>query len=124
MQRQSTIKFRESLLRDAVALMEAEYATELQLDDVARRIATSRRQLQRSFEEHHGMSYRECLTRIRMTRAAELLATTGLTVREVGYRVGYRQPAQFAKAFNRVHGAPPSRYRAERRTEAPVSLAA
>ena len=70
------------------------------------------------------MSYRECLTRIRMTRAAELLATTGLTVREVGYRVGYRQPAQFAKAFNRVHGASPSRYRVGRRTEAPVSVAA
>jgi transcriptional regulator GlxA family with amidase domain len=59
-----------------------------------------------------------------MARAAELLATTDLTVREVGSRVGYRQPAQFAKAFNRAHGAPPSRYRAGRRTEAPVALAA
>jgi len=59
-----------------------------------------------------------------MTRAAELLATSDLTVREVGSRVGYRQPAQFAKAFNRVDGAPPSRYRAGRRTEAPVAFVA
>ena len=124
MQRPITTQIRESLLRDAIALMEAEYATDLQLDDLARRIATSRRQLQRCFDEHHDTSFRDCLARIRMTRAAELLATTGLTVREVGYRVGYRQPAQFAKAFNRVHGTPPSRFRAERRTDAPVALAA
>jgi AraC-like DNA-binding protein len=34
-----------------------------------------------------------------------------LTVRDVARRVGYRQPAQFAKAFRRHHGTTPSRYR-------------
>jgi two-component system response regulator YesN len=33
-------------------------------------------------------------------------------VREVAHRVGYRQPAQFAKAFRRHHGVAPSDYRA------------
>ncbi len=32
-------------------------------------------------------------------------------MREVAHRVGYRQPAQFAKAFRRHHGASPSAYR-------------
>ena len=49
-----------------------------------------------------------------MERAAELLAARGLTVREVAQRVGYRQPAQFAKAFRRHHGVAPSAYRAAR----------
>jgi two-component system response regulator YesN len=31
-----------------------------------------------------------------------------IPVREVAQSVGYRQPAQFAKAFRRHHGAPPS----------------
>ena len=44
---------------------------------------------------------------------ALLLATRGLTVREVAHRVGYRQPAQFAKAFRRHLGVAPSDYRAE-----------
>ena len=39
-----------------------------------------------------------------MDAAAELLAPRPLTVREVAHRVGYRQPAQFAKAFRRHHG--------------------
>jgi AraC-like DNA-binding protein len=47
-----------------------------------------------------------------MDRAAALLADKGLTVREVARRVGYRQPAQFAKAFRRHLGVAPSDYRA------------
>jgi AraC family transcriptional regulator, regulatory protein of adaptative response / methylphosphotriester-DNA alkyltransferase methyltransferase len=46
-----------------------------------------------------------------MERAAELLARRGLTVREVAHRVGYRQPAQFAKAFRRHKGLAPSAFR-------------
>ena len=115
MQRPITTQTRASLLRDAIALMEREYAAELQLNDVARRIATSRRQLQRCFDEHGEASFRACLTSIRMQRAAELLTETSLAVREVAHHVGYRQPAQFAKAFTRVHGAPPSRFRADSR---------
>jgi AraC-like DNA-binding protein len=33
----------------------------------------------------------------------------------VAHRVGYRQPAQFAKAFRRHHGLSPSTYRSRRR---------
>jgi AraC family transcriptional regulator of adaptative response / methylphosphotriester-DNA alkyltransferase methyltransferase len=47
-----------------------------------------------------------------MDRAAELLARRGVTVREVAHRVGYRQPAQFAKAFRRKKGVAPSDFRA------------
>jgi AraC family transcriptional regulator, regulatory protein of adaptative response / methylphosphotriester-DNA alkyltransferase methyltransferase len=114
MQRTSTIRTRATLLRDAIALMETEYADELTLDDVARRIATSRRQLQRCFDEHSDAPFRQCLARIRMQRAAALLAGTPMPVRAIATRVGYRQPGQFAKAFTRIHGVPPTRYRADR----------
>jgi AraC-like DNA-binding protein len=38
-----------------------------------------------------------------------------VTVRDVAHRVGYRQPAQFAKAFRRHHGLAPSDFRARSR---------
>jgi AraC-like DNA-binding protein len=50
-QRPSTIRHRTSLFEDAVAIVEAEYATEISLDDIARRVASSRRQLQRAYSE-------------------------------------------------------------------------
>ena len=110
-QRPTTTLLRTALYEDAVAIVEDEYAADLSLDDIARRIASSRRQLQRAFAEVGGTTFRDHLTAVRMRRAAELLASRPLTVREVAHRVGYRQPAQFAKAFRRHHGVSPSAFR-------------
>jgi AraC-like DNA-binding protein len=110
-QRSSTIRLRTSLFYEANDIVEHEYAADLSLDDVARRLASSRRQLQRAYAEIGGTTFRDHLTRVRMRKAAELLSAGGLTVREVAHRVGYRQPAQFAKAFRREHGAAPSAFR-------------
>ena len=113
-QRPSTIRLRASLLADANAIVERDYASDLSLDDIARRVASSRRQLQRAYAEIGGTTFREHLTRVRMDRAAELLGSQALTVREVAHRVGYRQPAQFAKAFRRHRGVSPSDFRLAR----------
>lgn len=114
-QRPATVRHRTSLFEDAVAIVHDEYADDLALDDIARRVASSRRQLQRAYSEIGDTTFREHLTAVRMDRAADLLASHPLTVREVAHRVGYRQPAQFAKAFRRHHGSAPSTYRHERR---------
>jgi len=111
-QRSSTVRLRTSLLDEANAIVAHEYASDLALDDIARRVASSRRQLQRAYAEIGRTTFRDHLTRVRMERAAELLASPGLTVREVARSVGYRQPAQFAKAFRRHHGVAPSDFRA------------
>jgi AraC-like DNA-binding protein len=114
-QRPATIRHRTSLYDDAVAIVDEEFASELSLDDIARRVASSRRQLQRAFAEIGDTTFRDHLTRVRMQRAADMLASRGLTVREVAHRVGYRQPAQFAKAFRRYQGVAPSAYRSSDR---------
>lgn len=94
-----------------MAIVESEFSTDLALDDIARRVASSRRQLQRAYAEIGETTFREHLTRVRMDRAAQLLGDRAMTVREVARRVGYRQPAQFAKAFRRHLGVAPSDYR-------------
>ena len=97
--------------------MDREYASDLSLDDIARRVASSRRQLQRAYAEIGETTFRDHLTRVRMQKAAEMLSTRALTVREVAHRVGYRQPAQFAKAFRRYQGVAPSDFRAGTRSD-------
>ena len=115
MQRPTTIRLRTSLFEEATAIVEQDFASDLSLDDIARRVASSRRQLQRAYAEIGDTTFRDHLTQVRMRKAGEMLATRGLTVREVAHRVGYRQPAQFAKTFRRHHGLSPTDYRAERR---------
>ena len=95
-------------------IIEQEYATDLELDMVARRLATSRRQLQRAFAEAGETSFRTRLAEVRMAKALELLREGSMPVRDVATSVGYRQAAQFAKTFRRHHGRPPSSIRRER----------
>ncbi len=109
MQRPATIRHRTSLFEDAAAIVSVEYASDLSLDDIARRAASSRRQLQRAFSEIGDTTFREHLTHVRMDRAAEMLGGRGLTVREVARRVGY--------PFRRQHGLSPSAFRSRGRFE-------
>src|SRR4051812_45315014 len=121
--RSGTVLRRRALYEEAVEIIEREYASDLELDAVARRLATSRRQLQRAFAEAGQTSFRTHLAQVRMRCALEMLREGSLPVREVAGRVGYRQAAQFAKTFRRHHGRPPSSFRRESRREAASSRA-
>jgi transcriptional regulator GlxA family with amidase domain len=109
--RQPTLDRRRQLWSDAVEEIELNYADPLTVAGVARAIGTSSRQLQRVFEEIGGRSFRTHLAAVRMERARELLVAESATVRTIAARVGYSQPAQFAKAFRRHHGVSPSELR-------------
>lgn len=105
---------RRALFAEALAVIERRYDDErLTVTRLSRDIFCSRRQVQRCFAEA-GTSVRERLHAVRMERAAELLEESTLPVAEITRRVGYREPAQFAKAFRRYYGLPPSRWRASR----------
>jgi AraC family transcriptional regulator of adaptative response / methylphosphotriester-DNA alkyltransferase methyltransferase len=108
MVRESTRERRQELFEEAAEIVNREYREDLGLDEIARRLASSRRQLQRAFAEAGETTFRSYLQRVRMTQAANLLRTRGLPVNRVAAAVGYRQPAQFAKAFRRHYGRPPS----------------
>src|SRR2546423_9221225 len=116
--REGPAERREELYREAMALIARDYARDLQLEGVARTLATSRRQLQRAFSEVGGTSFRDELAKVRMHNARVLLAADAIPVRAVAARVGYHQPAQFAKSFRRHHGQAPSAYRKQRRSAA------
>ena len=113
--RPTTVQRRRALVRDAREVIARRLGDpDLALAGVAREIATSRRQLQRAFAEAGGTTFSRELQRIRMARAAQLLADGSLPVHAVAGAVGYKQAAQFAKVFRRHHGAPPSNFRRSR----------
>jgi AraC family transcriptional regulator of adaptative response / methylphosphotriester-DNA alkyltransferase methyltransferase len=119
--RDGTAERREELYREAMSLIARDYAHDLQLEGVARTLATSRRQLQRAFAEVGNTSFRDELAKVRMHHARTLLAADGIPVRAVAARVGYHQPAQFATSFRRHHGQAPSTYRKQRRVATSAS---
>jgi AraC family transcriptional regulator, regulatory protein of adaptative response / methylphosphotriester-DNA alkyltransferase methyltransferase len=113
--REGTAERREELYHEATALVARDYASDLQVAGVSRALATSPRQLQRAFAEAGGTTFRDELAKVRMHHARALLAEAAIPVQSVAARVGYNQPAQFAKSFRRHHGQAPSDYRRQRR---------
>ena len=102
---------RRAIFEDATAVIRADHARDLGPDEVARRVATSRRQLQRVFAEVGGTSFAAYLTRIRLERAAELLRDDPRPVPQIARAVGFRSPSGFSVAFRRHHGVPPGAIR-------------
>jgi AraC-like DNA-binding protein len=113
MPRPNTESSRLEIYQEAMTVIGRRYAeADLSLSAVSREIAVSTRQVQRCLAEHGATGFRQALHAVRMGHAARLLADRpDLTVRAVAIAVGYRQPAQFAKAFRRVHGTAPAVFR-------------
>jgi AraC-like DNA-binding protein len=78
------------------------------LGDLARLAGLGDEQLRRLCQRHLGVSPMQHLTRLRMHRAAALLATGGRSVGTVATVVGYDNAFAFSTAFRRLMGRPPS----------------
>jgi transcriptional regulator GlxA family with amidase domain len=110
--RPGTREARLALFTEATDILAKESSRSITLDEVARRVAASPRQLQRVFTEHAGLGFRAYLRRLRMSHAAELLVGTDLPVKDIAGAVGYSDASQLTKAFKRTYGMSPSQYRA------------
>ncbi len=83
------------------------------LEDVARTLGISGRTLGRKLQDA-GTSYREIVEAHLRERAVALLADPALTIAEIGYRLGYEDPANFGRAFRRWFSVSPGQFRKER----------
>jgi AraC-like DNA-binding protein len=63
------------------------------------------------FKEQSGESFSSYVDRLRMERARALLRSDDRRVKEVAHEVGYRNVNSFNRAFKRVVGVTPGRYR-------------
>jgi AraC-like DNA-binding protein len=105
----------ESLQR-AAAHLAFRLARPLRLGDVAAKVAfTSAGNLSRLFRRHYGLSFQAYLQKLRLEKAAELLATTRLPIARIAKRVGYRDVSRFGQHFKRNFGKAPSDWRNVRR---------
>jgi AraC family transcriptional regulator, regulatory protein of adaptative response / methylphosphotriester-DNA alkyltransferase methyltransferase len=90
--RRKTEESLRDLFRDALELMAENPAANASLTGLARRLATSPRQLERAFAEAGSTTFRAELTSARVRRAERFLRNPALTVAEVAKAVGYEQP--------------------------------
>lgn len=83
---------------------------EQKIDDIADRLSVTERTLRRRLTDE-GTSFRDLYTDARMAIAYELLDVAGLSIETVSWRVGYAEPASFARAFSKKYGKTPGEVR-------------
>jgi AraC family transcriptional regulator len=96
-------------LLDRVARFVEDHLSEpLLLDDLAREARLSPYHFARSFKASTGLAPHEFVTSRRLDRAKALLLSTGHSVPDVAYQVGYRNLSHFRRLFRRHTGLLPS----------------
>lgn len=83
------------------------------IQDVARKLATSPRMLQRQLGEE-GTTFRKQLNHVRLLLAEQYLADGDMTVDQVAFMLGYAETTSFMRAFTGWTGKSPAVYRAQR----------
>jgi AraC family transcriptional regulator, arabinose operon regulatory protein len=94
-----------------VSFLETNLHRRLSSNEMAGSIDLSRTHVCRLFKAETGVSPGQYLQQIRMQKAARLLATTGMSVKQIAGEVGYSDKALFARHFKKTHGITPSAYR-------------
>ena len=79
--------------------------------ELARLAGVSVRQLERLFRRHLGHGIHRQYSSMRLERARQLLRETTLPVLDVAIATGFSSSSQFARAYRRSFGEPPSRTR-------------
>jgi AraC-like DNA-binding protein len=98
-------------LRRARDLMDARYAEPLDLAAMAAEAGFSRYHFAREFRTAFGETPGGYLSRRRVERAKDLLASANLTVTEICMVVGFSSLGSFSRRFTELVGCPPSAYR-------------
>ncbi|MDR0553457.1 MAG: response regulator [Treponema sp.] len=104
--------FAQVKAREALEYLESRYADpSLSLQSLCKKLDISISYLSANLKRYHDKTFVEEVTRIRITKAMELLRTTDLLTYEIAEKVGYRDPHYFSLSFRKFTGLTTTEYR-------------
>jgi len=98
-------------IQSVVQYIEKNYHLQLTVEDLALEAGLSKYHLIRRFGEVKQMTPGQYLTKVRIEKAFELLLHTDIPIKEIALKVGYMNDNYFNKAFRKVVGVSPGRFR-------------
>lgn len=91
--------------------MEANCLEPVSVNQIARKLHISVRQLERCFKFHIGSSPRQASIQMRLRIGRQLLSNPDLSVSAIAQEVGFSDSAHFSRAFLKEFGLRPSKHR-------------
>jgi AraC-like DNA-binding protein len=94
----------------AVCYVQHHYNERIYSDAVARLCGLSPTYFSKAFHKRYKMPFQEFLLRYRIARACHLLENPNVSISDVAFAVGFRDPSYFTRTFRRYFGIPPSEH--------------
>jgi two-component system response regulator YesN len=116
----TTARNSKDVIDQVVAHIDGNYMKDIGVAQIANDLELTPNYLSQRFHEKTGATFVKYLTRIRITKAKELLADPSLPIRQIARKVGYNSSRHFGSMFKLLEGRTPSDFR-KTRTKKPGS---
>jgi transcriptional regulator GlxA family with amidase domain len=110
----------DPVVLQAQEFIEKNATIKFSIEELAGKLAVSRRSLDRRFISATGNTPMEYCQRVKMELAKKQLETSRKTVQEIMYEVGYSDLNAFREVFRKISGLSPVEYRNKYNTEVAV----
>jgi len=110
-QPQKSAKMADFYIREAITYIEQNYTRDFSIEDIAATLGIDRGYFGKLFKRATGQSPQQFLIHYRLIKAANLLKTTELSIREVANSVGYENQLHFSRAFRKMYEVSPREYK-------------
>jgi two-component system, response regulator YesN len=107
---QSTIDYSNHIVKATREYLENHYSEDISLEDMAEYVNISPQYFSKLIKKTTGFNFIDWLSMLRVKKAKELLTNSNLTVKEVCFMVGYKDPNYFSRIFKKRIGITPSEY--------------
>lgn len=104
--------FEQAQFDKALEYIDANYAKDLKLDELATLAFVSPAYFSRRFKAVTGCTFKEYLQRLRIEQACKLLKSTPNKVIDIAAEVGYHDLKHFNEIFKRIMQVTPSKFKA------------
>lgn len=99
------------LIDKILKYVDENYTKDIQLNHISEKYFCEASYISKLFKKHLNMNFTEYITNKRMNKTKELLLSTGLTIDEIMYRVGYKDSKYFRSIFKKYYTVSPREFR-------------
>ncbi|HWY75930.1 MAG TPA: AraC family transcriptional regulator [Verrucomicrobiae bacterium] len=100
----------EALLR-TLRYIETNHASTLESNEMAAKAGLSVRGFSKAFKRHQGVTPCQFLTQVRVREAAQLLASTDISLEQIAEKTGFPNRHYLSRVFKKITGDSPAHFR-------------
>lgn len=102
---------RNEIIDNALKIINKEYATGLNLEDLAKKLHLSKNYLCSLFKEETGFTFCQYLNTLKTNKAKKLLSEDKKTLEYISYECGFSSQPHFTMTFKKYTGKTPREYK-------------